>query len=74
MKLYLISGKHESPTDGQPFKVYLVAAPNRAAVNEMLPQGLVLGIEGEVDGSIDHPEGIIGWVGSRMAISINGKK
>jgi hypothetical protein len=39
----------------------------------MLPQGLTLGIEGEVDGTIDHPAGIIGWVGSRSPLSINGK-
>jgi hypothetical protein len=72
MKLYLISGKHDVG-GSQPFRVYLVAAPNRAAVDEMLPEDLALGIEGEVDGSIDHPAGIIGWVGSPMAVSINGK-
>jgi hypothetical protein len=73
MKLYLISGKRGSPTDSPPFRIYLVAAPDRAAVDEMLPEGLILGVEGEVDGTIDHPAGIIGWVGSRSPISINGK-
>jgi hypothetical protein len=73
MKLYLISSKDESPTDEQPFKIYLVAAPSRAAVDELLPQHLLLGVEGELDGTIDHPAGVIGWIGSRTAISINGK-
>ena len=73
MKLYLISGKSGSPTDGPPFRIYLVAAEDRAAVDGMLPQGLTQGIEGEVDGTIDHPAGIIGWVGSRSPLSINGK-
>src|ERR1044071_10498889 len=73
MKLYLISAKHGTSTASPPFRIYLVAAPDRAAVDKMLPEGLILGVEGEVDGSIDHPEGVIGWVGSRSPISINGQ-
>ncbi len=73
MKLYLISGKDKTHTDGQPFEVYLVVAPSRAAVDELLPQHLSVSLEGELDGTIDHPPGVIGRIGSRTSISINGK-
>jgi len=72
MKLYLFSGQL-SDDESQPFRVYLVAAPTEAKATEYLPQNLQLGQYGEADGTIDHPVGIVGWLGSRTAISIDGK-
>ena len=73
MKLFLIPGKLEHSKD-LPFRVYLVAAPSDEKAFEFLPAGFQLGGGwGEAEGSIDHPEGIIARLGSRTAISVDGR-
>jgi hypothetical protein len=73
MRLFLIPAKLANQNARLPHRVYLVAAPSYDDALNYLPKDVeTLGF-GEAEGTIDHPLGLVGWLGSRTPISIDGK-